>query len=84
MEKKGWKITAIISIVAAIIFLIFWIYANQSNTLLVYEYNDMYEDWCEVSNDWVEIYNIQLESLKEYDYKLWGEAPEAEIVNCYE
>ncbi len=85
---NGWKVTAITFMVATAIFFIFWMYAAQSNVILnnewAYEYEDLNEDWCEIFNDYSEVYNQQLLYLKEYDYELWWDSEEVEEIDCEE
>lgn len=83
---NGWKVTAIISMILAIIFLFLFISTSYAYALLdsewTYEYEDLGEDWCEISNEWTEIYNTQLEWLIYYDYEIWKDYEEVETVDC--
>ncbi len=85
---NGWKITAIISMILAIIFLILLLTVSYEITLLdsewAYEYKDLGEDWCEISNDWIEVYNTQLEWLIYYDSETWEDYEYVEITDCEE
>ena len=85
---NGWKVTAIISMILAIIFLILLLTVSYEITLLdsewAYEYKDLGEDWCEISNDWIEVYNTQLEWLIYYDSETWEDYEYVEIIDCEE
>jgi len=85
---NGWKVTAIISMILATIFLFLFITMSYAyiliNNELVYEYEDMNEDWCEIINDYSELYNLQLDWLIYYDEEVWKDSEKAEIIDCEE
>ncbi len=85
---NGWKVTAVISMILAVVFLLLFVTMTYSYALIdtewEYEYTIMYEDWCELVNEYSKTYNIQLEWLVYYDYEDWKDYDEIEQIDCKE
>ena len=83
---NGWKVTAIISMILAGIFLFLCISLGYSYALLdsewTYEYNILDGDWCELYNDQTELVNNFIDLVQEYNYNTWKDTEYLEILDC--
>ena len=79
---NGWKVTAIIFIILTMVISVLYGLTIIGYIVIEYEYEDIIEDWCEISNDMAELYNTQLEWLIYYDSETWEEIESMEIIDC--
>lgn len=81
--KNGWKIIAIIFIVISVLLSFLYALTLIGWVVLEAEYDDLFQEWCEFSNDETELINDLLYELEYYD-KDYSDVERLETIDCFE